>query len=170
MIDPFEIVKLLKLIPHPEGGYYREVYRSGEILNRKALPSRYKGDRPLSTSIYYMLIGEQISHFHRLKSDEIWHFNTGTTIILHLLDEKSGYQKINLGNNLHLNERPQCIIKQGIYFSAELTDKNSFALIGCTVAPGFDFDDFEFANVESLIKLFPDLTDLIKRLSKHTIL
>jgi hypothetical protein len=166
MIDPFEIIQLLKLIPHPEGGYYREVYRSDEIVKKESLPIRYNGNRSVSTSIYYMLVGEQVSRFHRLKSDEIWHFYLGSQLIIHILDHKSGYEKITVGNDLNNGELPQLIIQKEKYFSAEVSDKNSFSLIGCTVAPGFDFNDFEFGQEEKLINSFPEYAELIKRLCK----
>lgn len=161
-----EIIRLLGLHPHPEGGYYKEIYRSAEIINKTSLPERYNGDRSISTSIYYMLAGEDFSSFHRLKSDEIWHFYTGSKIILHLLDEKTGYKKILLGHSLASGEKHQCVIEKGIYFAAEVADKSSFSLIGCTVAPGFDFEDFEFADEVTLINSFPSQSDLIRRLCR----
>lgn len=163
-----EIVKFFKMLPHPEGGYYREVYRSEEIIKKDFLPGRYNEDRAFSTSIYYMLAGEQISHFHKLKSDEIWHFYLGSHLIIHMLDHKSGYEKIQVGNNLTNGEIPQLIIQKEKYFAAEVSDKNSFSLIGCTVSPGFDFNDFEFGTEEILISSFPEYTELIKRFCKKS--
>lgn len=158
-----EIIDGLGLHPHPEGGYYKEIYRSGEIIPKETLPDRYKSDRAISTSIYYMLTGEDFSSFHRLKSDEIWHFYSGSQIILHLLDEKTGYKQIILGNNFFNGEIPQFVIEKGIYFAAEVADKSSYSLIGCTVAPGFDFEDFEFADEGILINSFPSQRDLIRK-------
>lgn len=158
-----EIIGVLGLLPHPEGGYYKEIYRSGELIKKTSLPERYNNDRSISTFIYYMLAGEDFSAFHRLKSDEIWHFYSGSRIILHLLNEKKGYSKIVLGNNLTSGEIPQFVIENGIYFAAEVSDKSSYSLIGCTVAPGFDFEDFEFADESSLTRSFPWQSKLIKK-------
>jgi hypothetical protein len=159
-----ELIKLLGLTPHPEGGYFKEVYRSGEILPHSSIPIRYQTDRNISTSIYFMLCQNQISHFHRLQSDEVWHFYKGSSIILHCLDER-GYSKMVIGNNIVAGEKPQYIIRNGTWFAAEVEDKSSYSLIGCTVAPGFDFADFELANGDSLVKIYPAYKDIILRLS-----
>lgn len=166
MINHEEIIKRLELKPHPEGGCYREVYRSEENIDSNQLPDRYNGNRSFSTSIYYMLVGEQISVFHKLKSDEIWHFYFGSPLLIHLLDAKSGYKKIKLGNNLISGEILQFVISKETFFAAEVEDKNSFALIGCTVSPGFEFADFEFGIADKLINQFPQQIDLILRLTK----
>jgi predicted cupin superfamily sugar epimerase len=166
MNPALEIINKLNLQTHPEGGYFNEIYRSDDMIDKISLPKRYNGDRSISTSIYYMLEGEQVSLFHKLKSDEIWHFYTGSPIILHCLDEDKGYQKILIGNNIFNNEIPQYVIKQGIWFAAEVADKDSFSLVGCTVAPGFDFSDFQFAAKDELIKKFPVYKELIERFTK----
>lgn len=167
MINHKEIIKRLELKPHPEGGFYREIYRSEEKIDKNSLPGRYKGDRSFSTSIYYMLIGEQISVFHKLKSDESWHFYSGSPLFIHILDSKSGYKKIKLGNNIITGETPQFIISKETFFAAEVEDKKSYTLIGCTVSPGFEFADFEFGKIDQLIKQFPEQVKLIKRLGKQ---
>lgn len=166
MINHEEIIKRIELIPHPEGGYYREIYRSEEKIDIIHLPERFNGERSFSTSIYYMLVKEQISVFHKLKSDEIWHFYYGSPLFIHLLDTKSGYKKLKLGNNLLDGETPQFIIPKETFFAAEVVDKKSFALIGCTVSPGFEFADFEFGIADQLLKQFPQQKELIIRLSK----
>ncbi|MBS3946326.1 MAG: cupin domain-containing protein [Melioribacter sp.] len=166
MINHEEIIKRIELIPHPEGGYYREVYRSEENIISNQLPDRYNSKRSFSTSIYYMLVKEQISVFHKLKSDEIWHFYHSSPLHIHLLDAKSGYKKLKLGNNLIAVEIPQFVIPKGTFFAAEVVDKKSFTLIGCTVSPGFEFADFEFGIADQLLKQFPQQKELIIRLSK----
>lgn len=166
MINHEEILKRFELIPHPEGGYYREIYRSEEKIDINHLPERFNCERSFSTSIYYMLVKEQISVFHKLKSDEIWHFYYGSPLFIHLLDAKSGYKKLKLGNNLPDGETPQFIIPKETFFAAEVVDKKSFALIGCTVSPGFEFADFEFGIADQLLKQFPQQKELIIRLSK----
>jgi len=160
-----QIIENLKLTPHPEGGYFREVYRSDEYINSTCLPPRYNSPRFFSTSIYYLLEGNKVSHFHRIKSDEVWNFYNGSNLIIHCLDESAGYSQIKIGSNILSGVYPQYVIKKGIWFAAEIEDKNSFSLIGCTVAPSFDYDDFELASRSRLINLFPKEKELITRLT-----
>lgn len=162
MSDPETIIKILGLMPHPEGGYYKEIYRSEEILRSDALPERYSGQRNFSTSIYYLLKSGQISQFHKIKSDEIWHFYSGSSVIIHCLN-KEGYNKAAVGKNIEEGENFQVVIKAGTWFAAEVNDKISYSLIGCTVAPGFDFNDFILASRDELVKDYPVFEDLIKR-------
>ena len=157
------IIEKLHLIKHPEGGYFKEIYRSEENIELDALPDRYESSRCFSTSIYYLLVEDQISCFHKLQSDEIWHFYKGAPIIIHCLDTLNGYMKIKLGNKIENDIFPEHTIKRGLWFAAEVEDKNSFSLIGCTVAPGFEFEDFELAKQKELIKLFPQQKELIKK-------
>jgi len=157
------IIKNLQLEKHPEGGYFREIYRSNEVLQKSALDNRYSGDRNYSTSIYYLLPGNSISRFHRLKSDETWHFYLGSSLILHCINEIKGYYSIKLGNDLTDNEVPQFTIPFGDWFAAEVVKKKSFSLTGCTVAPGFSFQDFELAEQIELSSKFPELKELIYR-------
>ncbi len=159
-------IKKLRLLSHPEGGFFREVYRSGETIDGDALPERYSGDRNFSTSIYYLLRGEDFSAFHKLKSDEIWHFYYGSPLIVHIFDSDGKYSKLFLGNDFTKEETPQIVIPRGSVFAAEVSDKTSFALIGCTVAPGFDFADFELCEREKLFELFGEYRSLINGLTR----
>jgi len=154
-------IEKLKLIPHPEGGYFREVYRSEESIYQEALPKRYSGNRSFSTSIYFLLKGEQISHLHKLKSDEAWHFYDGSSIRLIIINGDRKLSEIILGREIEKGELLQYIINKSQWFCAEVVDKKSFSLIGCTVSPGFDFSDFELGKRESLVKLFPECKGLI---------
>jgi len=160
------IIEKLNLTPHPEGGYFREIYRSSESICNENLPSRYDSKRSFSTSIYYLLAGEQVSRFHRLKSDEIWHFYKGATLVIHCLNEKTGYRQLKIGLDFQNNTFPQYVIKKGTWFAAEVEDKNSYSLIGCTVAPGFEYEDFELASRSQLIEIFPQSEELIIRFTK----
>ncbi|MFH0880415.1 MAG: cupin domain-containing protein [Lentisphaerota bacterium] len=155
-------IELLKLQRHPEGGYYRENYRAEEILNAQALPSRYGGPRSLCTSIYFLLAGEDKSHFHRLKSDEIWHFYDGTSLAVHALMPDGGHESWSLGPNPEDGDVLQLVIPRGAWFGAGVKKPGSFALIGCTVAPGFDFADFELADRKNLASLYPSHRALIE--------
>lgn len=154
------LIKHFNLKPHPEGGYYREIYRSDEII--KSLPERYNGNRSISTSIYFLLKGQQVSKLHKLKSDEIWHFYEGSSVKIYTLSDKGDLTEIILGRNISEGEVFQVIIKREHWFCAEAIDKNSFSFVGCTVAPGFNFDDFSLAEKEILLQKFPEHKFLIK--------
>lgn len=156
-------IQKLQLKKHPEGGYYREVYRAAEMFYIDAPPKALK--RNASTSIYFLLEGKQVSKFHKLKSDEQWHFYDGNPIRLYVIDDKGKLSEYLLGGNLANGETFQLTIKKNNWFAAELINKRGYALIGCTVSPGFDFTDFELANRDELIDKFPLLTGLIERLT-----
>jgi len=157
-------IKKLELIKHPEGGYYREVYRSGEMFFVDQLKKTLR--RNASTSIYFLLEGKQISKFHRLKSDELWHFYDGSAVKICIINEAGEFSTLLLGNDIGNGEVFQLVIKKNCWFAAEVVDNKSFALIGCTVSPGFDFSDFELANRKELINNFPEHQEIIKRFTK----
>ncbi|MDF2156241.1 cupin domain-containing protein [Algoriphagus sp. CAU 1675] len=152
------LIRSLDLLPHPEGGYYRETYRS-EILHDT--PS---GKRNLSTCIFFLLTSENVSHFHRIKSDELWFWHEGSSLLIHLLGDK-GHEILKLGPVDGKGCLPQQLVKAGILFGSTLEDANSYALVSCTVAPGFDFADFELFKAEDLLKDFPDEEEIIRRLT-----
>lgn len=154
-------IEKLNLQKHPEGGWFREVYRSGESILKEHLPSRYSDLRNHSTSIYYLISENDFSAFHRLKSDETWHFYMGCPLKIHMIDERGNYSSVILGD-----DEFQFTIRRGVWFAAELTDKNSYALSGCTVAPGFHFDDFELGNRDKMCMEFPHLSELIIKLTR----
>ena len=153
----------LELKKHPEGGYYREIYRSAEMFSID--PPKKNLKRNVSTSIYFLLDGSQVSKFHRLKSDELWHFYDGSSIKIYVIDESGKLDEITLGRKTEDGEVFQTVIKKNNWFAAEVINKKSFALIGCTVSPGFDFSDFELVDVEYLLKNFPDHKRLIQKLT-----
>lgn len=166
MLTSKEIIKKLDLIAHPEGGYFKEVYRSEEEIKIEGLPERFQSARCFGTSIYYLLDGEQFSAFHKLQSDETWHFYLGSPIVLHLINEDGKYSEVILGQNIKKNEQLQFTIPHGTWFAAEVKDKSSFSLVGCTVYPGFDFDDFEMGVEEKLIEKFPQHKNIIQKLTR----
>lgn len=159
------LIKKLNLTEHPEGGYFKEIYRAKGIIAKSSLPSRYDGERNISTSIYFLLEGENISKFHRLKSDELWHHYSGSTIIIHIIDEAGDYSQIRLGKDLEKNEIFQVVIPAGVWFAANIDENNSYSLIGCTVAPGFDFKDFELGNRDKLMNIYPQHKSTIEELT-----
>jgi uncharacterized protein len=158
-------IKQLQLKKHPEGGYYREVYRSGELILPKQLPERYKSSRNFSTSIYFLLEGKQFSSFHRLQSDELWHYYDGSTVLVYIIDNTGNLSVKKLGKGK--DYQFQLIIEKQNWFAAEVENKKSFSLFGCTVSPGFEFEDFEPGKKNSLIKDFPKREALIKRLTNQ---
>jgi predicted cupin superfamily sugar epimerase len=160
-----DIVEILDLEPHPEGGYYKETYRSEGVINKSALGESYSGNRNYSTCIYFLLTSDNFSAFHRIIQDEIWHFYKGTTITLHTISPEGKYQKIYIGDELSRGEVPQYVVPGGYWFAAEIEEKNTYALVGCTVSPGFSFEDFEMIPRQDLITLFPQHTELINRLT-----
>lgn len=149
-------IEKLQLKKHPEGGWFKEVYRSDEVIPAVALPTGFSGCRSISTSIYYLLEGEDFSSFHRIKSDEIWHYYSGNSAVEIISVEEGKIKKQFLGDNPRENQFFQIVVPKNTWFAARLVNKQGFALAGCTVSPGFDFDDFEMAN-EKLIEEYPEL-------------
>lgn len=154
-------IKKLNLLPHPEGGFFKESYRSDELISSEALPNRYNSARTFSTQIYFMLVKGNHSSFHRIESDETWHFYDGSPVTIWLLSEEGGLMEVRLG--LDENSDPQFTVPKGCWFAAEVVGDGDFSLVGCSVAPGFDFADFEMAKRESLYEKFP--FEIVKRLS-----
>lgn len=138
-----DVIEKLNLIPHPEGGYYRETYRSDEYIPHEALPKRYTGKRVFSTAIYFLLQSHEKHLLHRLKSDEIWHFYLGSPMLIRYYKDENDIKEVILGNDLLNGEVPQVLIPRMHWMIAKPIKENSFTLVGCTNAPGFEFDDFE---------------------------
>jgi len=157
----------LGLARHPEGGYFLETYRSGETIASGALPGRFgEGGRAFCTAIYFLLAGCDFSAFHRLKSDEIWHFHTGAALKIHVIDAEGSHRVQRLGSGRAADEAFQVVVGAGSWFGAELEERDSYALVGCTVAPGFDFRDFEMADRDALIGAYPGHRQIIERLTR----
>lgn len=163
--DAMYFIEKLNLSKHPEGGYFKEIYRCNEEIEKNGLPERYNGKRSFCTSIYHLLDGSQVSKFHRLKSDEIWHFYSGSSLTIYFIDPNGKNYTIKLGSDINTGEVFQAIIPNGVWFGAIIDDPNSYTLIGCTVAPGFDFYDFELANRTDMLKAFPEHKDIIEKLT-----
>lgn len=159
-------VDKLNLEVHPEGGFFKEMYRSDETIAHKALPERFSGERVFSTSIYYLLNKVDISMFHRIQQDEIWHFYEGTPLTIHSISPDGVYSASVLGRDIECGEAFQVVVKAGCYFAAETNNKDSFSLVGCTVAPGFDFADFEMPSRIDLITAYPEHGKIINSFTK----
>lgn len=156
-------ISLLKLEQHIEGGYYKRSYESNLKVN--PVSSNTPDTRLAGSAIYYLLKNNHFSAWHRLKSDEVWHFYDGdSAVVVYMLNHHGQLEKHLLG---HPGRTPgamfQLAIHANTWFAAELTDKSSFALLGCTVTPGFTFDDFELAKTDELTKLYPKYRDIIKQ-------
>ena len=156
----------LNLAKHPEGGWFKEIYRSSEIIKRQNLPNRFNGDRSFSTSIYFLLPYDEICAFHILKQDELWYFHYGFGLIIHVIDEDGEYFKLHLGNDLEKKQLPQIVIKKGWLFAAEVNNKSGCALVGCNVAPGFDFEDFQMSAQKQILEKYPQHSLIINQFSK----
>lgn len=162
-----EIIDQLQLKKHPEGGYFKEVYRSAGTIPNSALTNDFEGDRNYSTSIYFLLTSEHFSAFHKINQDEIWHFYKGDCLRLHVITQQGEHQVVNIGNNLDKDETLQYVVNAGDWFAAEIPKKDGFALVGCTVSPGFDFKDFTMPTRKELIDVFPEHKKLISRLTHY---
>ena len=162
-----ELVERFQLLPHPEGGYYKENYRSGEEIAHNALPQRFSGNRQFSTAIYFLLEQRNFSAFHRIQSDECWHFYAGQTLHVHVIHPNGQYELLKLGNDLSQGESFQAVVPAGSWFASETAEGGTFSFVGCTVAPGFDFADFVLAKAEELVQQFPSMEILIRRLCRQ---
>ena len=180
MVTAEELIRLLGLNPHPEGGYFSEVWRSPERLAVNALPPRYSGSRSLSTSIYYLITPESFSRMHRLRSDEIFHFLQGDPVEMLLLLPKSAARRggdkgnhargqlIVLGPDIEKGQRPMVVVRRGTWQGARLETKRkgAFALMGTTMAPGFEYDDYEEGNRKMLLEEYPEFAGSIRQLTR----
>ena len=153
-------IRELGLAAHPEGGWFREVFRSPERVARAALPERFAGERSLATSILYLLAAGERSCFHRLRADELWCHHAGGAVHLHLL-ERSGSRRLVVGA-----ETPQVTVPHGTWFAAEPEPGAAFALAGCFVSPGFEYEDFELAERDRLFAEFPRERSLVTRFTR----
>jgi predicted cupin superfamily sugar epimerase len=156
----------LSLSPHPEGGYFRVTYQSSLTIVQDALPSVFHGSRSASTAIYFLLAEKDFSAFHRIASDELWHFYAGSALIVYVIDPEGNYSELHLGDGFEAGEVFQAVVKAGCWFASRLKNPAGFALVGCTVAPGFDFADFEMAKRSGLIATYPEHRTLIEELTR----
>lgn len=159
-------VEHLGLQPHLEGGFYRQTYVSSELIAQPHLPPRFSGPRAFSTAIYFLLEHPDFSAFHRLKSDEVWHFYTGAPLTLWLISPQGALSSLSLGPDPSKGHRFQATVPAGCWLAASLDTPGSYALVGCTMAPGFEFADLELAQRGALVQQFPQHRPLIERLTR----
>lgn len=148
--------------PHPEGGYFAETYRAAEQVPHAALPERFGGSRSFSTAIYFLLESHHFSALHRIQADELWHFYTGDPLEVFVIHPASGVLEIiRLGPDPDAGEMFQAVVPAGAWFGSRPVAGAAYSLVGCTVAPGFDFADFELAEREALLAEFPQHETII---------
>ena len=154
-------IEKLELVRHIEGGFYKQIYASKRQCQEN-------GNRSLATCIFYLLEGNDFSAFHKINGDEIWHFFIGSSLTIYIFNENDSKLKIvKLGKDLDKGENLQLIINEGNWFAAEVNDKSSFTLVGCTVIPGFEFKNFKLAKKTSLLLKFPSYKWVIEKLAKE---
>lgn len=155
----------LKLISHPEGGYFAETYQSPDLISKNGLPERYSADRVCAKAIYFLVPDGQVSKFHRLKCEEIWCYHFGTPLTLYIIEKEGTSRQVILGPDIDHDEQFQAIIPHGVWFGAKVNKKDAYTLVSCITAPGFDFEDFELAERQSLIQLYPQHKEIIEMLT-----
>lgn len=158
-MNPKDLIRTLGLEPHPEGGYYAQTFKSALSL---ATP---QGPRPAATAIYFLLEAGDFSAWHRVRSEEVWHFYAGEGLELHLMTEAGEYSKVRMGPNVMQGEEPQAVVPAGVWQAAR--PLGAYALVGCTVAPGFAFADFELPTREDLQRRFPRHAEVIGQLTRE---
>lgn len=156
-------VKHLNLDTHPEGGYYKETYRS-EVEFLPENDSAFKGKRNVCTGIYFLITNGNFSAFHRIKSDEMWHFYDGAPLKVYVIHQDGSLEILKVGIDAKKGELPQALVPANTWFASE--SSGDFSLVGCTVSPGFDFSDFELAQKSKLSKEFPQHNEIIERLCR----
>lgn len=166
-------IQSLELLPHPEGGYFAETYRSAETVDASALPARFGGSRSFGTAIYFLLESHHVSSLHRIQADEVWHFYDGHPLNVFVINPDATLTTIRLGRNADRGEVFQAVVPAGRWFGSKPADPVDgmaipYSLVGCTVAPGFDFADFELADRAALLAEFPQHSALIETLTRNS--
>jgi uncharacterized protein len=159
-------IKKLSLQEHIEGGFYRRVYCSDLEISLEQLPTSFKGRRPIATGIYFLLKQNQFSALHRIASDELWHFYDGDPLVVYEIMANGKLNKHLMGRNFEAGEQFQCVVKAGSWFGAMVNKEGSYSLVGCTVFPGFDYEDFELAERSTLLYKYPQHESIIKKLTR----
>lgn len=157
--DAIYYIEKLGLERHPEGGYYKSSLTTEEKID--VLDTT----RNLFTSIYFLLESKDVSHFHRLKSDEVWYYHAGSPLVVHVIDEQGNYREMKLGLDIENGETPQAIVPKNSIFGSSVIDEGTFSLVGCMVSPGFDFEDFELFTQEELLEKYPQHESIIKKMA-----
>ncbi|OGO77138.1 MAG: cupin [Clostridiales bacterium GWB2_37_7] len=158
-------ISKLGLEAHIEGGYFKQIYKNSFYTSDEGYPYNFEGDRSLSTTIYFLLRSGQVSKFHKLKFDEVWFYHYGCSMIIHMIDNKGEYRSVRLGLDIEKGEMPQVLVPANVIFGAEPLESDTFSLVSCLVSPGFDYRDFILYEEKDLFYLYPEHTDIIKKLN-----
>lgn len=167
MVTVLQLIKKFDLQPHPEGGWYKETYKSEEQIASNALPQRFLGHRVFSTAIFFLLEKGNFSAFHRIKSDECWHFYTGHPLEVYTILPNGELTVVSLGNDIEKGQLFQYVVPANCWFASRPAKDSEFSFVGCTVAPGFDFADFELATAKELIAAYPQHQAIITALCRQ---
>lgn len=167
MISPSLLIDKFQLLPHPEGGWYKETYRSADSIEHHALPESFKGSRNFSAAIYFLLESGNFSAFHRISGDECWHFYAGERLDLYVLYPNGSMEEIHIGSDIEHGECFQYVVPGGCWFASRPAASSSFCFVGCTTAPAFDFADFELAVAADLVTVYPQHESLIRSLCRQ---
>lgn len=166
MVTVDQLIKQYALQVHPEGGWYKETYKSAEMIPSNALPARFSGQRAFSTAIYFLLEAGNFSAFHKIKSDECWHFYYGDPLLIYVIQQNGQLDIITLGNDIANGEIFQYVVPANCWFASRPAPKSRFSFAGCTVSPGFDFADFTLAGAGSLSEIYPGHAGIIEELCR----
>ncbi|GLC90009.1 cupin domain-containing protein [Lysinibacillus piscis] len=156
-------IEKLNLAQHPEGGYYISSFRATDEMVVRDV------QRPIYTSIYFLLHSQDISHLHRLQSDELWYYHAGSPLTVHMIYPDGTYEAKKLGLNVEAGEVPQIAVPKHTIFGSSVDDAATFSLVGCMVAPGFDFADFELFTQDELLKVYPQHEEVIRKMAYPTL-
>jgi predicted cupin superfamily sugar epimerase len=167
--DPQYYISKLGLEPHPEGGYFKRTFASQEQITDQELTVHFEGKRMLYTSIYFLLTSNDVSHFHRLQSDELWYYHAGSPLSVHMIDENGVYTEHKLGLDLENGEVPQVLVPKNTIFGSSVKDQDTFSLVGCMVSPGFEYQDFELFTQEELLSKYPEHKEIILKIAYDVI-
>lgn len=164
-----DIIRLLKLEKHPkEGGHFRETYRSSQSIAREQLPSAYSAPRSFSTAIYYLITPDSFSALHRLPGEEIFHHYLGDAVEMLLLHADGKSEIVTIGNDLARGQSPQVIVPANTWQGSRLIDGGQFALLGCTMSPGFDYADYQHGSRDELLRRYRTQSDRIRALTTES--
>jgi len=161
-----QLIQQYNLQPHPEGGWFSQTYKSNEQIAKEALPERFKGSRVFSSAIYFLLEEGNFSAFHRIKSDECWHFYAGDPLLIYIIQQNGSLEIISLGNAIEKGQTFQYVVPANCWFASRPAPGSEYCFVGCTVSPGFEFEDFELADGKSLSAIYPQHEAIIMQLCR----
>ena len=161
-----QLIQKYNLEPHPEGGWYTQTYKSNEQIAADALPERFGANRSFSTAIYFLLEKGNFSAFHRIKSDECWHFYAGDPLLIYIIEQNGELKVISIGNDFKKGQSFQYVVPANCWFASRPAPKSEYCFVGCTVSPAFEFDDLELANATELSVVYPQHKSFIEELCR----